>query len=60
MTGNSTTVMCEGGSRMGIRFITLRRRSKKLLDATAQTPASACRAPHRACEAPSAQKVLIE
>ena len=30
-------------SRMGIQFITLRRRSKKLLDATAQTPASAWR-----------------
>jgi hypothetical protein len=30
-------------SRMGIRFITLRRRSKKLLDATARTPASAWR-----------------
>ncbi len=28
---------------MGIQFITLRRRSKKLLDATAQTPASAWR-----------------
>ena len=30
-------------SRMGIQFITLRRRSKKLLDATAQIPASAWR-----------------
>ena len=30
-------------SRMGIEFITLRRRSKKLLDATAQIPASAWR-----------------
>ena len=30
-------------NRMGIQFITLRRRSKKLLDATAQTPASAWR-----------------
>jgi hypothetical protein len=30
-------------SRMGIQFITLRRRSKKLLDATAQAPASAWR-----------------
>ena len=30
-------------NRMGIQFITLRRRSKKLLDATAQIPASAWR-----------------
>jgi hypothetical protein len=30
-------------NRMGIQFITLRRRSKKLLDAVAQTPASAWR-----------------
>jgi len=30
-------------NRMGIQFITLRRRSKKLLDATAQVPASAWR-----------------
>ena len=30
-------------NRMGIQFITLRRRSKKLLDATAQMPASAWR-----------------
>ena len=30
-------------NRMGIQFITLRRRSKKLLDAIAQTPASAWR-----------------
>jgi hypothetical protein len=30
-------------NRMGIQFITLRRRSKKLLDAMAQTPASAWR-----------------
>jgi transposase len=30
-------------NRMGIQFITLRRRSKKLLDETAQTPASAWR-----------------
>ena len=30
-------------NRMGIQFITLRRRSKKLLDATAQTPASTWR-----------------
>ena len=30
-------------SRMGIQFITLRRRSKKLLDATTQAPASAWR-----------------
>ena len=30
-------------SRMGIQFITLRRRSKKLLDATAQAPTSAWR-----------------
>ena len=30
-------------NRMGIQFITLRRRSKKLLDATAQAPASAWR-----------------
>jgi hypothetical protein len=44
-------------NRMGIQFITLRRRSKKLLDATAQTPASAWRrieleSPSRAYKTP--------
>jgi len=44
-------------NRMGIQFITLRRRTKKLLDATAQTPASAWRrieleSPSRAYKTP--------
>jgi hypothetical protein len=44
-------------NRMGIQFITLRRRSKKLLDETAQTPASAWRrieleSPSRAYKTP--------
>jgi hypothetical protein len=44
-------------NRMGIEFITLRRRSKKLLDAIAQTPASAWRrieleSPSRAYKTP--------
>jgi hypothetical protein len=44
-------------NRMGIQFITLRRRSKKLLDAIAQTPASAWRrieleSPSRAYKTP--------
>jgi hypothetical protein len=44
-------------NRMGIQFITLRRRSKKLLDAMAQTPASAWRrieleSPSRAFKTP--------
>jgi hypothetical protein len=44
-------------NRMGIPFITLRRRSKKLLDATAQSPASAWRrieleSPSRAFKTP--------
>jgi hypothetical protein len=47
-------------SRMGIRFITLRRRSKKLLDATARAPASAWRRIEleNACRAYKTPRVL--